>query len=63
VPERPVCQLVGEDGNVFNIIALVRRALREAGQMDAAEEFVRRAYACQSYEDVLALVVAYVDVE
>lgn len=60
--EKPVCKLVGEDGNVFNIIALVRRALRNAGQQDAAEEFVRRAYACKSYDEVLRLVVTYVDV-
>lgn len=61
--EKPVCKLVGEDGNVFNIIALVRRALRNAGQKDAAEEFVRRAFACGSYDEVLTLVVAYVDIE
>lgn len=61
--EKPVCKLVGEDGNVFNIIGRVRRALRYAGERDAAEEFVRRALACQSYGEVLALVLAYVDVE
>lgn len=61
--EKPICKLIGEDGNVFNIIALVRRALRKAGQNDTAEEFARRAFACQSYDEVLVLVVAYVDVE
>jgi hypothetical protein len=58
-----VCNLVGEDGNVFNIIAMVRRALRKAGQKNTAEEFVQRAFACQSYDEVVTLVVAYVDVE
>lgn len=61
--EKPFCKLVGEDGNVFNIIALVRRALRKAGQTEAAEEFMQRAFACQSYDEVLALVVAYVEVQ
>ena len=61
--EKPICKLVGEDGNVFNVIARVRRALRQADQNDAAEEFVRRAFACESYDEVLALVVAYVDVK
>lgn len=63
MPEKPVCKLIGEDGNVFHIIGLVRRALLKAGQKDAAEEFVRRAFACQSYDEVLTLVVAYVDIE
>ena len=32
--EKPKCKLVGEDGNVFCIIARVAKALKNAGVMD-----------------------------
>jgi len=59
---KPPCRLVGEDGNVFNVIGRVRRALNDAGQGDRAREFVRRAMAAQSYDEVLGLCWEYVDV-
>jgi hypothetical protein len=59
---RPECTLVGEDGNVFNVIGRVRRALLKAGLQDQAREFVERAFRCGSYDEVLRLVLEYVDV-
>lgn len=58
---KPPCKLVGRDGNVFNVIALVKRALRGAGQPERATEFVQRAFAAKSYDEVLALTFEYVD--
>jgi len=59
---KPPCKLVGEDGNVFGIIARVRRALIAAGQADRAADFVKRAHASSSYDEVLALCWQYVEV-
>ncbi len=63
-PERtkPPCKLVGQEGNVFNLIGLVRQALIKAGQEDAAKEFVQRAFKARSYHEVLSLCLHYVDV-
>jgi len=63
-PQRPKprCKLVGKDGNVFNVIGLVRRALIKAGQQDAAKEFVQRAFKARSYDEVLVLCMEFVDV-
>ena len=60
--DKPRCKLVGEDGNVFNVIGRVRRALLDAGQDGQAREFVERAFACGSYDEVLQLVLEYVEV-
>lgn len=60
--ERPPCRLVGEDGNVFAVIGRVSRALRGAGQADRSREFVERAFAATSYDEVLEMVHDYVDV-
>jgi hypothetical protein len=59
---RPPCQLSGTDGNVFSVIGRVRQALRAAGQSERAREFVERAFATGSYDEVLALCFDYVEV-
>lgn len=56
-------KLIGEDGNVFNLIGIVRRKLVEVGMSNEAEEMVERAYKCQSYDEVLRLFTEYVEVE
>lgn len=59
---RPVCKLVGTDGNVFAVIGHVREALREAAQAERASEFVRRSFRAGSYDEVLRLCMEYVEV-
>ena len=60
---KPVCKLVGEYGNVFNIIGLVRDCLRKNGQSVQAREFVSKAFSAGSYDEVLRLAMTYVEVE
>lgn len=60
--EKPKCKLIGEDGNVFNIIGRVKKALERAGMKEEAKEFVEKAFKCGSYHEVLALTIEYVDV-
>ena len=59
---KPTCRLIGEDGNVFNLIGLTSRTLKEAGQRAEAKQFCERAFACHSYGEVLVLIQEYVDV-
>jgi len=61
-PLRAAHKFVGTHPNVFAIIAKVRGALERAGQPDAAREFVQRAFRSRSYDKVLQLCMAYVDV-
>jgi len=61
--EKPSCKLIGEDGNVFNIIGRVSQALKGAGMKDKAEEFTKKAFASKSYDEVLRLCMDYVEVE
>lgn len=61
-PPKPPCKLVGTDGNVFAVIGRVKQALKKAGQDDRASEFVQKAFAAKSYDEVLALCMDYVDV-
>lgn len=61
--EKPTVQLSGEDGNVFNVIGRVSKALKRAGQSEKAEEFQGKAMASGSYDEVLQLCFEYVEVE
>jgi uncharacterized protein HemY len=59
---KPRCKLIGESGNVFAIIGNVSRTLKQAGQRDKAKEWVEQATSCHSYDEVLCLVMEYVEV-
>lgn len=60
---KPVCKLIGEDGNVFNIIGKVSRTLKQSGLKEQAKEFASKAMQQESYDAVLRLVTEYVEVE
>mgnify|MGYP001591350797 CR=1 FL=1 len=60
---KPVCVLSGEDGNVFNIIGRVSKALKKAEQKDKAKEFTQKAFNSESYDAVLQLAMQYVEIE
>jgi hypothetical protein len=59
---KPICKLVGTDGNVFAIIGKVSAALKKAGHPDKASQFTAKAFQSGSYDEVLRLVMEYVEV-
>jgi len=59
---KPICKLVGKDGNVFGIIGNVSKTLKKAGMKDEAAEFQQKAFGAGSYDEVLGLCMEYVDV-
>lgn len=61
--DKPICKLVGENGNAFNIIGLVSRAIKSSGQSKIAKEFKDKAFACGSYDELLCLAMNYVEVK
>ena len=63
---KPKCKLVSENGNVFNLIAVVRRTLKENNLDQELELFNKDFKKIQEtggcYDDVLVLFMEYVDV-
>ena len=59
---KPVVQLVGEDGNVFNLIGICSRALKKAGRVEEAKAMQQRVFSCGSYEEALAIMGEYVEI-
>lgn len=60
---KPKCQLVGQDGNIFNLIGIASRALKEAGMRDKAKEMVEKVTQAKSYDEALQVIMKYVEVE
>jgi hypothetical protein len=59
---KPKCKLIGKDGNIFNVIGLVKKALIKAGQKDKADEFVKAMFKAGSYGEALNLAGEYVEI-
>jgi hypothetical protein len=54
-------QLTGHDGNAYAIIGRIAKALRSRAGTHAADMFTEAAFACTSYDDLLALAMRTVD--
>ena len=59
---KPDCKLIGEDGNIFNLMGLAARTLRCNGLAEQATEMTGRIYACGSYEEALCIIGEYVNI-
>ena len=64
VPERekPDCKLLGEDGNIFNLMGLAARTLRRNGMSAEATEMTGRITGCGSYDEALCIIGEYVNI-
>jgi hypothetical protein len=60
---KPKCKLVGENGNIFNLMGIAARTLKRAGLREEAEEMVSRITKSQSYDEALRIIMEYVEAE
>jgi len=60
-PALPDCPLVGADGNVFNLMGIAARTLKENYRPEAAKEMRERVTSCGSYDEALAIMMEYVN--
>lgn len=61
--EKPVVKLIGQDGNIFNLIGIASRVLKRAGMEREAKEMTERIFACGSYEEALCIIDEYCEIE
>ena len=60
---KPKCNLIGQDGNIFNILALASRALKKAKMYDEAKKMQKEVMSSKSYNDALQVIMEYVEIE
>ncbi|HDM3609928.1 TPA: hypothetical protein RQS77_002572 [Staphylococcus aureus] len=58
-----VVELIGEDGNIFNLAGKVSKALKRNGYTEYAKELQHELFQQESYGDALNLLSDYVEVK
>ena len=59
---KPDCKLIGEDGNIFNLMARAARTLRENNLSEEAKEMRERITSSGSYDEALCIIGEYVNI-
>lgn len=60
--EKPDCALIGQDGNIFNLVGIAARTLRRSSMADQAKEMSDRVFASGSYSEALCIIGEYVNI-
>jgi len=62
--QKPKVKLVGENGNVFNLMGICSRALKDKKMYAEAKEMTEKiTKTAKSYEEALAIMMEYCDVD
>ena len=57
--EKPVAKIIGEDGNVYNLLSICKRALKN--YEGAFDELYRRVIKSESYYEALNIMMEYIN--
>ena len=61
--EKPDCQLIGQDGNIFNLMGIAARTLRQNGMGSEAQEMTGRITTqAGNYYEALGIIGEYVNI-
>ena len=59
---KPTCKLLGQNGNIINLIAITSMTLKKAGEPSKALEMNKRVMVCGSYDEALRIIGEYVEI-
>jgi len=59
--KKPKARIIGADGNVFNLLAICSRALKDNGFRNESEEMYKRVTSSKSYDEALSIMCEYID--
>lgn len=60
---KPKCKLIGENGNIFNLMAIASKALKEVGMEDESKEMISEVMVSKDYFEAIAIISQYVEIE
>lgn len=60
--DKPKCPLIGANGNIFNLLGMASRTLRENGMREEAKEMQSRVTISGSYSEALNVIGEYVEI-
>ena len=59
---KPDCPLIGQDGNIFNLVGIASRTLKRNGLSAEAAEMTEKVFNSGSYEEALDIIGEYVNI-
>lgn len=59
---KPDCPLIGQDGNIFNLVGIAVRTLKENGMTEESKEMSSRVFNSGSYSEALSIIDEYVNI-
>lgn len=60
--KKPKCPLIGQNGNIFNLIGIASKTLKRNGMYDEAKEMCSRITSSGSYDEALSIIDEYVEI-
>lgn len=60
--KKPECKLIGEDGNIFNLMAKASKVLKDNGMEEEAKRMCDEIQSCKSYDEALCTLMDYVEI-
>lgn len=60
--QKPNCPLIGENGNIFNLVGIAARTLKKNGLSEQASEMTDKVFKSGSYEEALGIIGEYVNI-
>lgn len=60
--QKPDCPLIGKDGNIFNLIGIASKTLRDNGLAEQAVQMRDRIRVSGSYDEALCIISEYVNI-
>ena len=60
--EKPNCPLIGADGNIFNLMGIASKTLREHGKGEDAKAMCERIRGSKNYYEALNIIGEYVNI-
>lgn len=60
--EKPKCALIGQDGNIFNLVGIASKTLKRNGMQEESKEMSNRVFSLHSYDEALSIIGEYVEI-
>ncbi|NTW70663.1 MAG: hypothetical protein HGA49_00260 [Eubacteriaceae bacterium] len=60
---KPKCKLIGENGNIFNLMGIASKTLKRLGLAKESDEMLNRISVCGSYDEAIQIISEYVEVQ
>lgn len=59
--QKPMCPIIGANGNIFNILGIASRTLKDNGMADEAKEMYNRVTSSSDYQTALCIIAEYIE--